>query len=569
MDNPADLILVDGDVLTVDARFTVARAVAVRDGRVLATGDTADIRALAGPRTRVVDLDGRTVLPGINDSHLHAAAWALTRPPFSLAVGHPHVRSIADVAEAVRGAAATTPAGEWITGLGWDVGYLAECLADPARRPHRRDLDAVAPGHPVALTDFSAHTMWVNSRALEVAGITRDTAAPDGGTIDRDAGGEPTGVLKESAMTLVQELLPPPGVARRKEAILSAVSALHAFGITSYTEPGLGPGGTRILGGGLGTETLDAYVELARAGELAARVRVLLLPAPIGGSAAEVSSGLRGLAIPPDIDPDLLSVIGVKVFADGVPPNETAWMREPYVSGAYGALCVHGADAGLKEAELREMIRIAHAAGHQVGVHVTGDRAIDSVVAAFAAADRAHPRRDPRHYLIHADFVSKENLVELASRGYSVNMNPAIKWTTADLMDGVVGPERSAYQWPVRAAADAGLAVCAGSDAPITEPDWRQGVASMMLRESRATGRPSGPEQCVDLETAIRAYTVNAARQDFAERWKGTIEPGKVADLCVLGGDLRAADPHDIPSIPVDLTVLGGETVHDRVAAPA
>ncbi|MCW5252577.1 MULTISPECIES: amidohydrolase [unclassified Streptomyces] len=567
MPQTADLILTGGDVLTIDEAFSVAQAVAVRDGRVLAVGTDAEIRALAGPGTRTVDLAGRTVLPGINDSHLHAAAWALTSPPFALALGHPAVESIADTAEAVRAAAAAAPPGEWITGLGWDVGYLAECLADPSRRPHRADLDAVAPDHPVCLTDFSGHMVWVNSRALELAGITRSTEPPAGGVIDVDADGEPTGILKETAQALVTGLVPPATVEQRKEAIRSAVAALHAEGITSYTEPGLGPGGAEILGGGLDTATLHAYVELARADELACRVRVLLLPAPMGGSAAEVTEGLRGLGLPDDVDPQRLAVIGVKMFADGVPPNETAWMHEPYEGGGHGALCVHGADAGLKAAELTEMIRVAHAAGHQLGVHVTGDRGIDTVVDAFAAAQSAHPRPDARHYIIHGDFASAESLAKLAAHGYGVNMNPAIKWTIADLMDDIVGSARSDYQWPVRSAAEAGIPVCVGSDAPITEPNWRRGVAAMLLRESKATGRVSGPEQRVTLETALRAYTVNAARQDFAEEWKGSIEPGKVADLCVLGGDLRATDPHDIPALPIDLTILDGVVVHDRGSA--
>ncbi|MEV8638511.1 amidohydrolase, partial [Streptosporangium sp. NPDC051023] len=444
MSHPADLILVNGDVLTVDADFSVARAVAVRDGRILAVGETAEIEALAGPETRVIDLAGRTLLPGINDSHLHGAAWGLTRPPFALSVGSPAVESIADIVETVRQATETTPAGEWITGLGWDLGYLAEVLADPSRRPHRSDLDAVSPDHPVALTDFSAHMLWVNSKALEVAGITRETVAPPGGVIDVDAAGEPTGILKEAAQAFVQDLIPPADVEQRKEAIRSAVAALHAEGITSYTEPGLGPGGTQILGGGLSTESLEAYIELARAGELAARVRVLLLPAAIGGSADDLVAGLDGLGVPEDVDPDRLSVIGVKIFADGVPPNETAWMHEAYGSaGGYGSLCVHGATAALQEAELREMIRHAHKAGYQLGVHVTGDRGIDAVIDAFVAANQVHPRPDARHYLIHGDFVSAEGLAKLAAHGYSVNMNPGIKWMTADMMDDILGKARS------------------------------------------------------------------------------------------------------------------------------
>ncbi|MBB5939334.1 amidohydrolase [Streptomyces zagrosensis] len=564
MPETADLILTGGDVLTIDDGFTVAQAVAVKAHRILAVGGDAEITALAGPQTQVIDLAGRTVLPGINDSHLHGAAWALTRPPFALDISHPAVRSIADITEAVRQAAAETPSGQWITGLGWDVGYLAECLADPTRRPRRSDLDDAAPHHPVCLTDFSGHMVWVNSTALELAGIARGTEPPSGGVIDTDATGEPTGMLKETAQALVQALIPPATVAQRKEAIQRAVAALHAEGITSYTEPGLGPGGAEILGGGLDTATLHAYIELARAGQLASRVRVLLLPAPMGGTAADVTAGLRGLAPPKDVDARRLAVIGVKLFADGVPPNETAWMHDPYPGGGHGALCVHGTDASLKQAELAEMIRVAHTAGYQVGVHVTGDRAIDAVVDAFVAAHHAHPRPDARHYVIHGDFASAQSLAKLAAHGYGINMNPAIKWTIADLMDDIVGSKRSDYQWPVRSAAEAGIAICVGSDAPITMPNWRQGIASMLLRESKATGRVSGPDQRVSLETALRAYTVNPARQDFAEAWKGTIEAGKVADLCVLGGDLRATDPHDIPHLPIDLTVLDGHIVFAR-----
>jgi hypothetical protein len=166
--------------------------------------------------------------------------------------------------------------------------------------------------------------------------------------------------------------------------------------------------------------------------------------------------------------------------------------------------------------------------------------------------------------VIHGDFVSADNLAAMAKHGYGVNMNPAIKWTISDLMDEVVGPVRSAYQWPVRAAFDAGVNVCASSDAPITSPDWRQGVAAMLLRESKASGRASGPEQRVGLAEAIRAYTINPARQDFAEDWKGSIEVGKVADLAVLGADLTVADPHDIPNIPIELTVFDGAVVYER-----
>ncbi|MFJ9712083.1 amidohydrolase [Streptomyces sp. NPDC101234] len=558
------LVLTGGQVLTVDHDFTVTEGVAVRGRDIVATGSDADMRALAGPGTRIVELGGRTVLPGLNDSHLHGAAYGMTKPPFAIDVGHPAVGSIADIAAAVQRAARAVRPDEWIVGLGWDPGYLAECLANPRRFPHRHDLDTAAPYHPVCLTDFSSHMVWANSEALRRCGIDADSTHRHGGVIDRDADGTPTGILREAAQRLVQASLPTPTIAQRRQAIQGVVRELHTRGITSYTEPGLGPGGADSLFGGLSGDNWTAYADLEATGELHARVSVLLLPAPLGGSADDVRKGLEELRRPVSGDPRRLNAIGVKIFADGVPPNRTAWMSTPYREGGHGSLCVHGDTPALQVEELREMITLAHQAGFQLGVHVTGDRAIDTVVDAFVAANTAAPRPDARHYVIHGDFIGAGSLAKLAAHGYGVNMNPSIKWTISDLMDEVVGPERSAYQWPVRSAIEAGVHVCASSDAPITEPDWRQGVAAMLLRESKASGRPSGPEQCVTLAEALRAYTTTPAWQDFADDWKGTIAPGKAADLCVLDRPLLDLDPHDSTDVQVDLTVFDGRVVHER-----
>jgi predicted amidohydrolase YtcJ len=204
------LVLTGGQVLTVDTGFTVAEGVAVRGRDILAVGTDAEMRALAGPGTRIVELGGRTVLPGINDSHLHGAAYGMTKPPFAIDVGHPAVGSIADIAAAVARAARDAPDGEWIVGLGWDPGYLAECLADPGRFPHRRDLDAVAPGHPVCLTDFSSHMVWANSEALRRCGIDADTAPPPGGVIDHDPDGRPASCARPPGGSSRPPCPPPP-----------------------------------------------------------------------------------------------------------------------------------------------------------------------------------------------------------------------------------------------------------------------------------------------------------------------------------------------------------------------
>ncbi|WUI01702.1 amidohydrolase [Spirillospora sp. NBC_00431] len=561
-DATPDLVLLDGEVLTADAEFSVARALAITGGTITAVGGTDEIRALAGPRTQVVDLRGRTALPGINDSHLHGCAFGATRPPLALDVGFPAVRSIADIQESVKEAASRIPAGEWIRGNGWDPGYLSEC-GEGGRMPDRADLDAVAPSHPVYLQDFSGHLTWANSAALELAGVTRDTPAPEGGVIHADGAGNPTGLLAEGAQLLVQGLLPAYTREEVERAIRANVAVLHKEGITSYTEPGLGPGGKSLFAGAAGQLTLDVYGDLARAGDLGARVSVLLLLTGMGGSAAEIAEGLANARVPDDVDPRLLRVIGVKLFADGTPPNKTAWMRDEYAGGGgFGCLCVHGATDALRTTELNEMIRLAHVAGHQLGVHVTGDRSLDAVVDALEAAQVAHPRDDPRHYVIHADLPGPQSLRKLAEHRFGANMNPAIKWTIVDMLAEMLGPERAAYQYPVRSALEAGIPVTASSDAPVTYPNWRQGIAAMMLRESKASGRVYGPEERVGLPDAVRAYTSNAAWQDFAEDWKGTLEPGRAADVTVLDGTITSLDPHDLPDVPVAMTVFDGAVVH-------
>ncbi|WP_223205788.1 amidohydrolase [Streptomyces xanthii] len=565
MDTYADLVFLGGRVVTVDAEFSVASALAVTDGIISAVGGPGDVEPLVGPGTRVVDLRGATLLPGINDSHLHGCALGMSTPPLSLDLSHPAVSSLADVSEAVREAVGRFPEGTWITGHGWDTGYLDECLADPARQPSRSDLDTVSPGHPVVLYSFSGHATWVNSKALELIGIDRDTVAPPGGSIVTDAAGEPTGLLHEGAQALIQNALPPLSRQERADAIRSNLATLARLGITSYTEPGLGPGGDGIMRGALGTETLAVYRDLLAAGELTARLGVLLLPTGMASSAEEFVRSLAALGDRGETDPRRLAIHGVKIFADGIVPNKTSWMHEPYVDGGCGALCVGGANDAERTAEIDAIIRHAHAAGHQVGVHVTGDRACDTVANAFAAAAAGHPRADARHYVIHGDFLTAHSMKVLAAHGFGVNMNPTIKWTVADMEAELVGTERAAYAWPYRDAIDAGVRVVSGSDAPVTHPDWRQGVATMVLRESKATGRISGPEQRIGLAEALRTYTIDAAWQDFADDWKGSLEPGKAADLCVLDGDLLAADPHDIPKMPVVLTVVGGQVVHDTL----
>jgi len=560
----ADLVLVGGKVLTMAGSGPAPEAVAIRAGRIVEVGPATEVRALVGTRTEVVEVAGKTVLPGINDSHIHLTELGATRPPLGLDLSPAAVSSIADVAEAVRAAARELPPGAWVRGYGWDTGGLEECRSDSQRLPTRFDLDPGSPANPVALTDYSGHALLVNSRALELSEITAQTPCPAGSELVLDAAsGEPSGLLKEvGATSLVGERMPPLTDDELRRAIRSAATTLHGLGITSVTEPGLGPGGEHIAGGVCGSRTLEAYTRLAAEAQLPLRVTVLLLFGTNGScSAADVRRGLETASLPASA-PEWLRVGGVKIFADGVPPLHTAWMHEEYGGGGRGSLVVAGADERERCRELAGMIRIAHEHGQQIGVHATGDAAIDATVAAFVAAFERDSRPDPRHYLIHGDFASPAALRTMVRRGIGLNAQPQLKAVSTEVMDELFGEERSASQWPLRSALDAGVDVSFSSDAPVSLPDWREGVAAALSRVAKVSGAVSGPEQRVGLDDALRAYTCNGARQDFAEGWKGTLEAGKVADVCVLDGDLLSTSPEEIPSLPIAMTILGGEIVY-------
>jgi predicted amidohydrolase YtcJ len=561
MSEAADLIVVGARVHTGAGPAPHAQAVAVRGGRIAAVGSASEVRALAGRRTEVLDLAGATVLAGMNDAHAHIAQWGASRPPLALDVSPREVTSIADVAGLVRAAAGRQPPGTWIRGYGWDVGFLAECVADPRRRLTRADLDDAAPDHPVVLADFSLHAIWVNSRAIEIAGVSAATPTPTGGDISRDERGEPEGLFSEfAAQGLIQQHVPELTREERRTAIAAATTELHQLGTTSVTDPALGPGGG---GGMLGTETLRAYEDMAREGELGLRVSALLLFGAEGTVTVEdMRAGLEGFEVDAPAG-SRLRVGGIKIFGDGIPPLHTAWLHEPYADApTRGGLVIPGDDDAARVAELRELVRLAHAAGHQIGIHATGDAAIDATVDAFAAAVRRHPRADPRHYVIHADLTYAATLRTMGEHGFGASSQPSIKTAAAHLSALLLGEERAAYQWPYRSMLDAGVPLVFSSDAPVVWPDWRQGVAAAVLRTSAADGAVYGPQERITVEEAIAAYTRGGAWQDLAEDQKGTIEVGKVADLCVLGGDPFTGDPAEIPEMPILATVLDGEPVH-------
>ncbi len=545
LDTPASLILYDGDVHLVDRTFRRVEAIALGNGRVVAAGSTAAVRRLAGARTESINLRGRTVLPGANDTHLHGLLWGYAAPPFTVDVTYPTVRSIADVIERVRQATTSRSAGQWIQGNGWDQRYFAE-----GRAPTRQDLDLAAPDHPVVLNEFSFHAVWANSKALALAGITRETLPTSGGIIVKDGAGEPTGVLLEEASDLVRRVIPPYSAAERKQGFENAMALIASNGITSYTDPLLDSDGIAF------------YAEMAAAGKLKGRVTMLLGG---GRSTADLRSALGGLRPPTGVDPRWCRLAGVKIVADGIPTNnKTAWLRQPYEGGGNGALLVgEGTDAE-RVAELESMIAMAHEAGWQVGTHATGDRTIDVTVQAYAKSLAKRADRDRRHYLIHADLVSPATLRRMARLGIGANFNSTIKYLIADGQVASIGAARAAYEWPYRTALRSKVMVTTGSDAPVTDGNWRQGLATCVSRKGKQSGAVSGSSERISLDQAIWSHTAAGAWQDHADRWKGTLAPGMAADLMVLDGPIGQVDPDGIGAMKPDLTVVNGLVVFQR-----
>ncbi|MFF8593942.1 amidohydrolase [Streptomyces sp. NPDC015220] len=353
--------------------------------------------------------------------------------------------------------------------------------------------------------------------------------------------------------------------AQRRRAILRAGELLASLGITSYTEPGLGPGEDNGPTGAFGTSVAQEYRALAAEGLLRARVTVLWLYGELDGP-SDLEHFLDGLAATDAAtsDPRWLRFAGVKIFADGIPPMRSAYTHRCYADGVRPALLVEGADDAEREANLTRMILAAHRLGRQVGVHATGDRSVDVMLDAIERA-RAEHDVDLGHYVIHGDLVTGTQLRRMAALGVGLDMQPGIAVRTHPLVDAVLGDGAAAAAWPLRAALEAGVPLCLTSDAPVLSPDWRRQIAAA----DEWMGPAADPRR--RMARLLRCYTVEPARQDHAASWKGTLAPGMAADLCVLEADPLALVPAELPDVAVELTVVDGRIVHrrgTRAAAP-
>jgi hypothetical protein len=562
----ADLVIINGKVITVDKGFSIAQATAVKGERIIAVGTNEQVKALAGKRTKMLDLKGKCLLPGINDAHIHAALYWGSRPPVVLDAGYPAVKSIRDIVNAVSKQVQEIKPGEWVRGTGLNLANLKECKNNPARYPTRWDLDLVSPLNPVYLGvipfSLGEHVTLLNTRALDIVGITRDTAIPPGCEIVKDpADGEPTGLLKGGLLDeLSSRNIPPFTREQKRKAILTAMKELNSLGITSITEGALGPGGAGFQGGLWDTECIDIYRELAEEGKLTLRVGIMMLLTLYGSYSQEaLYGGVSGLSKNPGFGNSRLKMAGVKLFADGIPLNRTAWMYEEYVGGGKGYFLFTGDTDEERCDELKKFVAYSHQNGIRVGIHVTGDRAIDACIDSFVKAEQAAPK-GLRHYLIHGDFVSSEGAKKMARYGIGVSIQPALVNIVNNFLPYCVGKERSLNYGCLKTLLDAGVQVAGGSDAPVTYPDWKIAVQSIVTRDYLSAGGSAGH---VTVPEALRIFTLGGAWQDRQENDKGSITVGKLADFCILDGDILNVEPQKIKDLRTVVTIVGGEIVYD------
>lgn len=535
----ADLVLINGKILTVDKNFSTVQAVAVKDGKIQATGSNEDIMQLKGPNTEKIDLQGKTVMPGLYDSHIHVLGTGSALQIINCRT--PPAMSIQDLKKAVAEKVKEAKPGEWILGRGWDQAKLAE-----HRNPSRWDIDEVAPDNPVVLTRTCGHLIVANSKALEIAGISKDTPQPGGGQIVMDESGEPTGMLEEGpAMNIVRQHIPPDGIPEFMESIKAACNAFKEAGITSVIDAGNTEG------------QMVAYQKLKDAGELTVRVNMMLMAKQGNESIEKSVERINNFPMISGYGDDLLKFQGLKALIDGGIGGRTALLREPYENDPedYGLLTVPVDD-------LQKLVDAANMRGMLCGIHCAGGKAMDIVIEAFRRTNELKPIKGRRFYLIHAYQPSDDNFQKCIEMGICVASQPSFLYYLGDSFYENVGYERSKWLKPHRAWLDRGIMTAAGTDSPVTPYPPFPSLWASIARRTEVKGTQMGIEQKVTRMEAIRMYTINGAYLTFEEDIKGTIEPGKLADMIILDRDIMTCPEDDIRDTVVLQTILGGKTIY-------
>jgi predicted amidohydrolase YtcJ len=522
-----DVALYNAEVLT-QAHQARAQAVGIRGGRIACVGTTADVLNAAGPNTRRVDVGGRAIVPGLIDAHSHI--WKIGHLLTTM-LDLRRVVSVTDLIERVRGFSRTLPGDRWLLGRGYNEAAMAE-----RRPPTRADLDRAELNRPVVLTRTCGHIYAVNSAALARAGIDATTAAPAGGVVQHDERGEPTGLLHETAMGLINKVMPPPSAAEYEAMIVAALRHQLSLGITSSTDAGVSP------------QLLHVYRAVDAKGGLPSRVNVMSLRRVDGVTAP--------VPLPEMFESDFLRVDTVKFLADGGLSGATAALSVPYR---------HAATCGVlrfEDGELRELCRESHAAGWRIATHAIGDVAIDQLLTVYESLG-PHPRgvshRIEHFGLPDAGQLARASRLRVIAAPQTIFIHSLGRNFRSCLPDSFLP-----RTYPIRAMLDAGVRVALSSDAPVVEND--NPLVGMMAAVTRrdVDGERIAPEQAITLTEALCGYTMGGAVASGDEANRGSVEAGKWADLAVLAANPLDAQPEALPDITVDMTFVAGRLAFER-----
>lgn len=534
----ADTVYLNGNIYTVDAKFSKADAMAIKDQKLIYVGNKGQVEKYIGPSTKVVDLEGKSVIPGLNDGHLHFPGMAL-----NLIQINGFNKPKEEILKLVKEETTHRQPGEWILGRGWNH----ELWLDK-KFPTKEELDAIAPNNPVVLERVDGHSVWVNSKALEIGGITKDTPNPQGGEIIRDAKGEPTGMLIDTAEETVTSKIPPYSSERIREGLLKAQEELFSNGITSATDAG----------------SHLSYIEdmksLYEKGNLKARLNVMVA----NGAGGETGESLayyykKGPEI--GLYGDRFTVRSVKLVGDGSLGSRSAALLESYHDRPG-----HKGNYRFTDEELYRLVKEAHEHGWQVATHAIGDGAILQAINTYEKVLKENPLKDHRWRIEHFQIANADEIRRIAELGIIPSMQPVHATSDKNMAEDRVGPERIKYAYAWRKTIDAGSHIVGGSDAPVELVNPFHGLYAAVTRMDR-DGNPDGgwyPEEKMTREEALQAFTIWAAEGSFEEKLKGSLEAGKLADFIVIDKDPMKCPEEQLKDITVLTTVVGGEVVYKK-----
>ena len=533
----ADLVLLNGKFWTVNEAQPRAQAVACIGNRIVAVGSSDEIRKWIGRSTQVMDLGGKLALPGFNDAHVHFYSGGENLASVQLR----HAKSEAEFRDRIAQFAATLPAGRWVTGGGWDHENWT-----PARLPERQWIDSVSAGHPVFVSRLDGHMALANSEALKLAGITRETPDPPGGTIVRDAAGEPTGVLKDAAMNSVVRIIPEPSPEQIAEGLRAAMRYAMENGVTSVQDMSASP------------DVLSVYQTLLSRGELTLRIYGFQ---PLASWQRLASVGLRAA-----FGGDRLQIGGLKGFSDGSLGSTTALFFEPYLDAPQTSGLANS--QMIPESKMLNNILAADRAGLQIAVHAIGDKANATILGMFEQAAQQDGARDRRFRIEHAQHLRAQDIPRFGKLLVIASMQPYHAIDDGRWAEKRIGPERAKGTYAFRSLLDSGAVLAFGSDWDVAPMQPLMGIYAAATRRTLDDKHPGGwvPEQKISVAEAVRAYTMGSAYASFNERIKGSIEPGKLADMVVLSEDILEIPPAQIEKTRVAATIFDGKVIYRRDA---